>query len=404
MTDAWLDRLRAATVAEVAPLLGFDVVRRSPGKLTYACPACGAERRHTKAGDKRGAVDVADGKPGAWFCRQCEQGGDAVDFVAFVELGRSARDLDGEGMRALERWTCGAFNLSPGDRRKWSPSQKRDPVRESLARAASAPRVELLPADEVATLWNLARPVSTDSEACAWLESRGIVPKRVELANLARVLPADVDGLPEWAGDVPGGGPYAGRWTSRAARGWRLLVPMFDTSGTMRSFRFRRFDQPSPNVPKSLGALATGCVFADVGALELLQRVATNPTRILVAEGETDFLRAATEATPRDRPELAFNDTLGIVAGSITPALGRRIPDGSSVIIATDDDAPGERYARELFDVLGYRVRLGALRVERWRPTPGSGVDIGDAGGLANGSLHDYLPTTSATGSNEATR
>lgn len=76
------------------------------------------------------------------------------------------------------------------------------------------------------------------------------------------------------------------------------------------------------------------------------------------------------------------------------------------MIIATDDDAPGERYARELFDVIGYRVRLGALRVERWLPTngPGTGQDIGDAGGLSEGALHDYPPTTSDTSSSEATR
>lgn len=403
MTDAWLERLRSATVAEVAPILGFDVVRRSPGKLTYPCPACGAERRHTKTGDKRGAVDVADGKPGAWFCRQCEHGGDTVDFVAFVELGRAARELDAEGMRQLERWTCEAFHLAPNDRRKWRPRERRDPVRESLARAASAPPVELLPADEVASVWARAWSVTSDPEACAWLDGRGIESVRVELADIARVLPRDVADLPEWAGDIPSGGPYAGRWTSRPMRGWRLLVPMFDTSGTMRSFRFRRFDQPSPNVPKALGARATGCVFADWRALELLRGNATAPTTIVVAEGESDFLRVATDDAP---PEIVHGAVLGIVAGSITPALGRRIPDGSRVVIATDDDKAGDAYARELFDVIGYRVRLGALRVERWLPTggPGSGKDIGDAGGLAGGALHDYPPTTSVTSSSEATR
>ena len=402
MTDPWLERLRAATVAEVALLLGFDVVRRSPGKLTYPCPACGAERRHTKTGDKRGAVDVADGKPGAWFCRQCNRGGDAVDFVALVQLGRDARGLDGEGMRSLERWTREAFHLGPSEGRKWTPRSKRDPVRESLARAAAAPRVELLPAEEVARVWDLARPVSSDPEACAWLEGRGIVPKRVELADLARVLPGDVEGLPTWAGDVPGGGPYAGRWTSRAARGWRLIVPMFEASGAMRSFRFRRFDQPSPNVPKALGAPATGCVFAGIDARELLRRTIDVPVCLAVAEGEADFLLVATSRNDPDRPELAIDDAIGVVAGSITPALGRRIPDGSSVILATDADAQGDRYARELFDVLGYRVRLGHLRVQRWRPTNPEHSDIGDAGGLSGGRLYDY--PTNDTSSNEAKR
>lgn len=393
MTDPWLERLRSATVAEVAPMLGFDVVRRSPGKLTYPCPSCGAVKRHTKAADKRGAVDVADAKPGAWFCRQCETGGDAVDFVAFVQLGRSARGLDAEGMRTLERWTRSAFGITDDGRpRQWA---RRDPIRESLARAASAPRVELLPADEVRGVWELGLPVTGDPEACAWLAGRGIAPARVALADLARALPGDVEGLPPWAGDVPSGGPHAGRWTSRAARGWRLLVPMFDTSGTMRSFRFRRFDQPSPSVPKSLGAKATGCVFADSGALELLRQRTTKGATVIVAEGEADFLLVATSGAPA----LDEGAVFGVVAGSITPALGRRILDGSTVILATDDDEQGERYASSFYGEIGHRARLGALSLHRWKPTVAGG-DVGAAGGLEGGTIHDY----SGASSGEVTR
>ena len=45
-----------------------------------------------------------------------------------------------------------------------------------------------------------------------------------------------------------------------------------------------------------------------------------------------------------------------------------RLPDGAHVIIATDDDEAGGRYAETIVETLAQRIRSGAISASRWRP------------------------------------
>jgi hypothetical protein len=79
------------------------------------------------------------------------------------------------------------------------------------------------------------------------------------------------------------------------------------------------------------------------------------PLRVVVAEGETDYLRWATyRGDATDSDPWIF---VGIVGGSWTQAVADRLPAGAEVGIATDTDAAGQRYATQIKKTLGSRTK-----------------------------------------------
>jgi DNA primase len=87
--------------------------------------------------------------------------------------------------------------------------------------------------------------------------------------------------------------------------------------------------------------------------------------RVVVAEGEIDFLTCAADASDANEHAAAV---LGVTSGSWTAELAARVPDGAVVVVATDDDKGGEAYARRIVDTLAPRMRAGRVSVERWKP------------------------------------
>jgi hypothetical protein len=82
-----------------------------------------------------------------------------------------------------------------------------------------------------------------------------------------------------------------------------------------------------------------------------------------VAEGLPDFLTLATNWSDGDAGAPAV---LGVVSGSWTETLAARVPDGCEVVIATDPDSAGEKYADRIVATFAERMRTGRLRVGRW--------------------------------------
>ncbi len=192
--------------------------------------------------------------------------------------------------------------------------------------------------------------------AADYLRSRGANPVAAAELDLARVLPADADMSSVF-------GPL---WTPAHC----LIVPLFDARGVMRSLLARSID-PTAN-PKSLapsGYQRGGLLMVDPLALHLLRTGArpewwpdTEELRIVIAEGEIDWLICATQWSDGAACAPA---TFGIVSGSWTPEIAARIPDGSTVVIATDHDPAGEKYAAQIVATLAERN----VSVERWQPT-----------------------------------
>lgn len=210
-------------------------------------------------------------------------------------------------------------------------------------------------ADELAAVWNAAGPVDSedgDDAARETLAARGIDVADVDGGDLARVvLPSAT--LPAWA-------VYGRR--SWLETGHRLLLPVYDANGVMRSVRAWRIegadDTPKRLPPKD--CKAGGVVLASEIGVAMLAGT-FRPAVVVIAEGESDYLTWATKRL--DKPAAV----LGVFAGAWTPEIAARVPDGASVYVRTDHDTAGDKYAAQVNETL--RGRCTVKRSKR----PGGG-------------------------------
>ncbi len=348
-TAAWLEDARGRSIVDVATRLGLEVDRR--GRSIAPCPACGRKIRNAStAGERRGAI----GLPSAdrWHCFPCELGGDAIDLVAASVGGARFRDLGEARRREVREWFESTFGSSPSS---LTP-------RAVPNRATPAPAPKSCPDPEALVIFvDRLVPVTEDAEVSTYLRSRRIDPGKVTGADLARALPV-ARSTARWAR-----GP-SGLWT---ITGHRLIVPLRNARGICRSVLSRRITSEGEG-PKSLapaGYSRTGLVMACGFARQLLETGVRPdwwpadgpPLRVVVVEGETDFLVAACEASDANEYAPAV---FGITSGSWTTEIASRIPDGSHVVVATDNDKAGEKYARTIVDSFEGR----AVELLRWRP------------------------------------
>lgn len=233
------------------------------------------------------------------------------------------------------------------------------------------------PDEQITALARFCRPVTEDGEVASYLEYRGIDATAVAAQRLAFALRSDAPSsvLPHHRPD------------DRGIRSWtethhRLVVPMFDASGIRRNVVARSVEL-LPSRKTAASGTCAGLVFANEGGLRFLRGEPaalppaddavdlTWPIRrgsalaarsIVIAEGEIDFLNVAAE-----RDDLAA--VFGVRAGSWTQAHADRLPDGLHVVVATDDDEAGDRYAESIVGSLAGRIRSGAISASRWRPT-----------------------------------
>lgn len=329
----WIERGRELAVLDVARALGIEVTpsrgTTSPGH--FACVACGADRRHTKRRDPRGAAGILPGGKG-WHCHQCDASGDALDLV---------RHVHGEGAR---EWVERFLVMPRADR----------PVRSGLHRPAQPTKspATFPPAADVEALADACGPTADDEGVSAWLRSRGLDPVRVDaLGGMVAALP---DGAP-----CP---PFA--HVGKRPRAWsradlRAVCPLYDSTGTPRSALARRII-PAADLPKSVSAQGfsrVGLVVANDVAVAMLRGTGEAPPHIVIAEGEVDALTWAHE-----HPTAAV---FGIFAGAWTGDFARALPAGVPVLIATHHDPDGDRYAAKVIGTLTPRRReLGP--VSRW--------------------------------------
>lgn len=304
----------------LAEALGLsEGMRRSGRNAMVRCPVH-AEKTPSCS------VRVAQDGTVAVRCHGCEWTGDALDLVAVV-AGLDKRTA----FAAILTRAAELAGVRPGER--LAPPSRPD--------APPPPPREHAPVDEVSALWSACRPVLDDEGVSGWLRSRRIDPAMVEARDLARALPAG--SLPRWS-------RYQGRtWGST---GHRCVLPTYDATGAMRGVRVRRVTAEG-DAPKSLppaGHSSAGLVLADRTAVSVLRTgarpnwwPASVPLHVLIAEGEPDYLAAATAWSDSDE---AAPGILGLPgSGAWTAATAARIPGGARVTIATDPDEAGERYA-----------------------------------------------------------
>lgn len=318
----WLAEAKTRPVLQVAEQMGLQV--RHGARPQLQCPACGASKRGSS--DRRLPAVARDGR---WNCWTCGARGDVVDLVALRLCSDRFR-----GQAQVRDWFAGPGASMPA------------------VQAVEAPPLEYPPQDEVLDLWGRAGHPRLSPDLQQWLQGRLGEPWR-RAAGVVRALPL--------RGPVPA---WARFWRDR---GYRALFPVFDAQGQMRSLRARRVaDGPGPKCVPAMpphrehpGFAAGGLVLACPLALGRLRGAALPP------EWDQDPPWVVTEGEPAWLAWVAKRQAavLGITSGSWSLPLADRIPDGALVIVATDQDKAGERYARQITESLRGRCRL-----RRWTP------------------------------------
>lgn len=351
------------SITDIAAELGMDVRQsgNSPPSI-FGCPACGASTRHSKARDRRGAVGIRGANNG-WRCFQCDASGDGVDLVAFELCDSKYKDLRDDQKAVVRAKLAALTGLGKG-----GAAVRAAKPRKPIA-AVAAPIRSYLPLEQASAFWSSCRPVVDARYTHAYLLSRGLDPTKVSDADIARALPlAGYDGV-----EIPGWAVF-GRSCWRKL-GYHLIVPLRDANGVICSFIARnvhgaqrpRFgDDPIPKSIPPKGFARGGLVAACPLALQLLTTGATPSwwsrgaqLRVVITEGEVDYLAWATACSDADAHAHA---TFGIVSGSWTADHASRVPDGCTVVIATDCDPEGDRYATKIADTFARRT----VDIERW--------------------------------------
>lgn len=334
MTVDRFTEVKAAGVGAVARAFGV-VVEAARGKHGghFPCPVCGSATRHTQTSDRRGACGIRrDGK--GWRCFQCDVSGDAATLAAYLVTGK--RSLDGDaGVTVLaacaDRGLCTPLDAA-------APKQVR-PVYVAPAPVEPGPE-PAIPAAELQSLWAATLPVNRtmadphvlDMGVCFYLSGRGWYPSALAALDLVRVTPLpEAYVWPEW-------------WPKAWATAYRLVMRAYSPAGDFVSLHGRSIVPdltPKTRWPKGYAA---GHLFADARGVALLRGEAGDTDKVVVVEGMTDTI-ALTMATADAGRKHAI---LGITSGATKALADVKWPAGIPVVVFTDADEAGERYAAEI--------------------------------------------------------
>ena len=326
---------------------------------------------------------------------------------AALETGLSEREAISHIQRGLDRGEMTPRSLPAacvGDHPLFSPSHQA--TKTAVDPAVAAQSLPRPPRAEIEALWNASVPISSDPEVAGWFCYRFCLPEErpatergqsgdggelcyqfrdqlcyrprdaqeavfpitssdseelcyryrpsrvvehIELWDLARAIPENLK-LPRWAWS------RGGSWTRT---GHRILFRLWDHNGHAASVRVRCIDPTA--ALKSLapcGFSVKGLVLADPLGVQFLSGPVPDwwmPRVVIISEGEVDW---GTWVGRQGDAEAQGPACFGIEAGSWTPRIAHRIPDGSSVVLRTDHDEPGERYAAQIASTLRGRCRL----------------------------------------------
>lgn len=341
--DAIAIRHRLTDPVKLCRALGlFDGAKRQSGGLLVRCPS------HNERTPSCSVTVGADGTVRA-KCFGCDWTADVLGLIAQVR-GLSLRS-DFVGVMAAAAELAGD---SPMPHRSASSSRPKPPEER-----AYPPRAEVLGL--------MAATVAVNAGADSWeaLRGRAIDPDAVAERDLARALPVDAV-VPRWA---------RFRGATWPDLGYRLIVPMYDHRGELVSVRGWRIEETrdaellvdatfeevraaqadretlAKRLPPA-GHRMSGCVMANRVALEMLHGK-SKPSRLLIVEGEPDFLTWAT---------LTEDAVIGINNGSWTRELSLAVPGGTEVSIRTHADNKGDSYAASVIESLERNCSL-------WRNT-----------------------------------
>jgi hypothetical protein len=362
--SGYLDELQGLDSEAIAEELGFEVRRH-----TFACPACRAAKRGSS--DSRGPVGTRrDGR--GWHCHRCKATGDAIDLVAFDLCGSPFRDLRPDERAEVRAWFASRGWCEPAPERRGA----RAPVvpRRPPPFAPPPEPPQYPPVEQVQAFLAACYALDCDHEAVSWIKSRGLDPDTVVDRYPVRVLPPRFllpkgTVLPPWARRGPDE-----PWIDT---GHRLILPLYDQAGEVRSVRARAITgnakiKALAPLNYAVRGLALACPFART-ILSTAEVPAwwweDRPLDFVFCEGEPDFLTRVSLYSDADEEAPAV---IGVVAGSWSAELGARIPPRSRVALLTHADQAGDDYARRIESTLHESVIVLRPQLAEERPADGS--------------------------------
>ena len=195
-------------------------------------------------------------------------------------------------------------------------------------------------------VWTLAKArcrddnfAEIDADAHSGMEARGLV-EAFELGGY---------------GVIADGMPLPSAVASWVKRGYRVVCPLYDLTGSIIKIQGRSVTKASPKVMTPRGSTLSGTVFANASGVELLRGQSTTSSVVVMGEGLTDSI-ALTIAW--SGPVLAVPGSNNAVQAVGPWARGR------VVLLALDCDAAGENETASVGDAL---FQAGAVRVRRVR-------------------------------------
>ena len=300
------------------------------------CPVCGADRRGRD--DRRGPLHLTGE---LWKCHAggCGVGGGAAALLSAVRFGEVLPKGD-------PRWREVFVEQEAPSAPRRSRQRSNDTQYYDSGPSTYPPE------DEISSLWDVCTPLDrlpSGDPALATLAARPLNVGLLGQLDLVRVLPP-LSSRPRW---LPAEAPEL----------YRLVVPVYDATGALRSLRFRAVrapgnapnGKPRPKAYPPWGFGLGGLVMAEWMARALLRGQREDDGmrwdgRIVVCEGEPDWWTWAARETRmhQARTTGATYAVFGIVSGSWSPAIAARVPDGATVIVRTDQNPAGDRYAETI--------------------------------------------------------
>lgn len=282
-------------------------------------------------------VSIGDGGMIMVHCFGCGAGGDALTLIEtalgithFPDVLLEAANL--AGMHSVVDELRG--------KREYVP-------RDLPPKPAECEDTEYPPTGEVERLWSEAAPLDGDCSACSMAVRRRLDPERISALELAKALQPG-SWAPQWASIKPD--DESGRVIKWSDCGYRVIVPVYDTRGVMRSVRAWQIDRDTgtKRLP-ARGTRSKELVMANGTALDMLRGNA-KPGRVVITEGEPDFLTVATQ--------WESDAVLGLYSGSWYKGFADKFPRGCDVFICTDHDTSGDKYAAKVIGDVGDRCAL----------------------------------------------
>tara|TARA_R110000824_G_scaffold16213_6_gene67484 strand:- start:5870 stop:6847 length:978 start_codon:yes stop_codon:yes gene_type:complete len=324
--ENWTEKFKAIPISHLAEIMGMKVA----GKRIKPCPACGLLR--TKK-DRRGPVGFYNNTHGhRWTCYACAARGDGLDFVSYALFNVSASEL-GPKFTELQTWL-------EGEKIVYTPKTQ-------------APREpKYPPQNEVYDIIKAAVPMPhcKDKEVLAFLKKRGLDASKT-LAGVAcpRFPYKSLTKIER------GTGRKSPWWSAYYALNFPILVPAFNCQANLVSFQGRSV---SPDVRKSscpVGFDTANTFFLSQTARQFLQKTLT-PATIWIVEGEMDFLVLA---------QHQGETVIGIRNSAVSHLQLMPWRPWQQVIIATDNDETGNRYAAKIQKLVRpaktFRTNLGSI-------------------------------------------